>query len=58
MGHRIGYAAQTQINRKDFGMRFDMMMDGKFIVSNEVQINIEGELVEAVPEEAADAATT
>ncbi|TMC83766.1 MAG: YceI family protein [Chloroflexi bacterium] len=47
MGHRIGYAAETQINRKDFGMRFDMMLDGKFIVSNEIQINIEGELVEA-----------
>ena len=47
MGHRIGYAAETKINRKDFGMQFDMMLDGKFIVSNEIQINIEGELVEA-----------
>jgi polyisoprenoid-binding protein YceI len=47
MGHRIGYAAETQINRKDFGMRFEMMLDGKFIVSNEIQINIEGEIVEA-----------
>ncbi len=47
MGHRIGYAAETQINRKDFGMKFDMMLDGKFIVSNEIQINIEGELIEA-----------
>jgi len=28
-----------------------MMLDGKFIVSNEIQINIEGELVE-VPETA------
>ncbi len=46
MGHRIGYAAQTQVDRKDFGMKFDMMLDGKFIVSNEVQINIEGELLE------------
>jgi polyisoprenoid-binding protein YceI len=46
MGHRIGYSAETQINRKDFGMKFDMMLDGKFIVSNEIQINIEGELVE------------
>src|SRR2546429_8988289 len=53
MGHRIGYAAQTQINRKDFGMRFDMMMDGKFIVSNEVEINIEGELVEVEEKEPA-----
>ncbi len=47
MGHRIGYAAETQINRKDFGMRFDMMLDGKFIVSDEIQINIEGEIVES-----------
>ncbi len=53
MGHRIGYAAETKINRKDFGMQFDMMMDGKFIVSNEVQINIEGEIVEAEEKEAA-----
>jgi hypothetical protein len=51
MGHRIGYAAETEINRKDFGMKFDMMLDGKFIVSNEIQINIEGELIE-VPQTA------
>jgi len=47
MGHRIGYAAETTINRKDFGMRFDVALDGKFIVSEEIQINIEGEIVEA-----------
>jgi len=28
-------------------MRFDMSLDGKFIVSDEIQINIEGEIVEA-----------
>jgi len=49
--HRIGYAAETTVNRKDFGMRFDMVRDGRFIVSNEVQINIEGELVEVVDSE-------
>jgi len=53
MGHRIGYAAETKINRKDFGMRFDMMLDGKFVVSNDIQINIEGELVEAKVKEPA-----
>ena len=58
MGHRIGYAAQTQINRKDFNMRFDMMLDGKFIVSNEVQINIEGELLEVPEAESAAAASS
>jgi polyisoprenoid-binding protein YceI len=47
MGHRIGYAGEGKINRKDYGMKFDMMLDGKFIVSNEIQINIEGEFVEA-----------
>jgi polyisoprenoid-binding protein YceI len=47
MGHRIGYAAEGKVNRKDFGMSFSMMLDGKFIVSDEIQINIEGELVEA-----------
>src|SRR6266704_2233011 len=54
-GHRIGYAAEGSINRKDFGMRFDMMLDGRFIVSNEVQINIEGELVEVEESQAAAA---
>jgi polyisoprenoid-binding protein YceI len=51
MGHRIGYAAETKINRKDFGMSFDMMLDGKFIVSNEIQINIEGEIIESAESE-------
>lgn len=52
MGHRIGYAAETQINRKDFGMSFNAMLDGKFIVSNEIQINIEGEILDVkVPAE-------
>jgi len=51
MGHRIGYSAEGKINRKDFGMRFEMMLDGRFVVSNQVEINIEGELVE-VPETA------
>jgi polyisoprenoid-binding protein YceI len=46
MGHRIAYSAQGQINRKDFGLTFNMILDGKFVVSDEVQIMIEGELVE------------
>jgi polyisoprenoid-binding protein YceI len=50
MGHRIGYAAQTKINRKDFGMNFDAMLDGKFVVGHEIQINIEGEILEAADE--------
>src|ERR1700730_924746 len=57
MGHRIGYAAEGQINRRDFGLTFDMMLDGRFIVSNEVQITIEGELGEKEAAEAGEAAT-
>ena len=55
MGHRIGYAAEGKLNRQDFGMKFEAMLDGKFIVSNEIQVNIEGELVE---EKAAEKAAT
>src|ERR1700736_723513 len=36
MGHRIGYAAEGKINRQDFGMNFEMMLDGQFIVRNEI----------------------
>ena len=54
MGHRIGYAAETKINRKDFGMNFNAVLDGKFVVSDEIQINIEGEVLEAADEPATD----
>jgi polyisoprenoid-binding protein YceI len=46
MGHRISYGARGQINRTDFGVGTDMVLDGKLVVSNEIQIFIEGELVE------------
>jgi polyisoprenoid-binding protein YceI len=46
MGHRIAYGAQAKINRKDFGLTFNMVLDGKFVVSDEIQITIEGEIVE------------
>jgi polyisoprenoid-binding protein YceI len=49
MGHRFGYSAEGQISRKDFGMSFSMMLDGKYIVADEVQIEIEGEIVEQKP---------
>ena len=58
MGHRYGYAAEGKINRKDFGMSFDMMLDGKLIVSNVIQINIEGEIVEAKESEPAGSTTS
>ncbi len=53
MGHRIGYSAQTQINRKDFGLAFDAMLAGRWVVSEEVEIVIEGEFVEQQPQQTA-----
>lgn len=51
MGHRIAYSASGQINRKEFGLTFNMMLDGRFVVSDQIQIMIEGELVEQQPAE-------
>jgi polyisoprenoid-binding protein YceI len=50
MGHRIGYGAETQIERKDFGLNVDMLMDGRLVIGNEIQITIQGELVETADE--------
>ena len=55
MGHRIAYSATGKINRKDFGLSFNAILDGRMVVSDEIQIMIEGELVEQ--QEAADTAT-
>jgi polyisoprenoid-binding protein YceI len=46
MGHRISYGAQTKINRKDFGLSFNAILDGRLVVSEDIGIIIEGELVE------------
>jgi polyisoprenoid-binding protein YceI len=46
MGHRVGYSAEGTINRKDFGMSFDMLADGRLVVGHDVKIFIEGELME------------
>jgi polyisoprenoid-binding protein YceI len=55
MGHRIAYGATTKINRKDFGLSFNAILDGRLVVSEEIQISIEGELVEQT--EAAEASS-
>ena len=55
MGHRIAYGATTKINRRDFGLSFSMVLDGRLVVSEDIQITIEGELVEQ--KETADART-
>jgi polyisoprenoid-binding protein YceI len=46
MGHRIAYGATAKINRKDFGVSLNMVLDGRMVVSEEIQIAIEGEIVE------------
>lgn len=46
MGHRVAYSAEGEIDRKDFGMTFDMFADGKLIVGREIKIMIETEVVE------------
>lgn len=56
MGHRIAYSASGAIKRKDFGLSFNMVLDGRLVVSEEVQIMVEGELVEQ--QETAEAATS
>jgi polyisoprenoid-binding protein YceI len=55
MGHRIAYGATTKINRKNFGVSLNAILDGRLVVSEEIQIAIEGELVEQ--KETADTAT-
>jgi polyisoprenoid-binding protein YceI len=59
MGHRIAYGATSKINRKDFGLSFNAILDGRLVVSEEIQIRIEGELLEQQPTaETAEAATS
>jgi len=57
MGHRIGYSAEGRINRKDFGLTMNMLLDGRWVVGDEVEILIEGELVEQQQEQTAGAAS-
>jgi polyisoprenoid-binding protein YceI len=52
MGHRIGYGAETRIKRKDFGLNVDMLLDGRLVIGDEIQITIQGELVETADEPA------
>jgi polyisoprenoid-binding protein YceI len=54
MGHRIGYSGQGKLKRKDFGLTFNPMLDGRFVVSDAIDILLEGELVEQVAEQTAD----
>jgi polyisoprenoid-binding protein YceI len=58
MGHRIAYGATTKINRKEFGLSFNAVLDGRLVVSEEIQITIEGELVEQKEAAAAETASS
>jgi len=53
MGHRVSYTAAGEINRKDFGMEFDMLADNRLVVSHEIKIAIEVEVVERAEAQAA-----
>lgn len=46
MGHRIGYSGTGKINRRDYGLTFNPILDGRLVVSDEIDILLEGELVE------------
>jgi hypothetical protein len=41
MGYRIASYGQSKINRRDFGMTFDMLLDGNVIVSYAVQLLVD-----------------
>jgi polyisoprenoid-binding protein YceI len=48
MGERIGFSAHTSINRKDFGVNFNQVLDsGGFALSEKVDINVEIEATKA-----------
>ena len=48
MGHRAGATATTRINRKDFGLKWNMPMEaGGWMVGDDVDVTIEIEGVEA-----------
>ncbi len=55
MGHRIAYSAEGEIDRKDFGLSMNMLVDGRWMVGDEVKIGVELELVEQKQEAAAAA---
>lgn len=49
-GERAGFAATTKINRKDYGLTYNMALEaGGVMVSDEVKISIEVELVKEAP---------
>jgi polyisoprenoid-binding protein YceI len=48
MGERVGFSGHTSINRKDFGVSFNQVLEaGGVAVSEKVDINIEVEATQA-----------
>ena len=42
MGHRVAFSAEGEINRKDFGLTWNVALEaGGFLVSDQVKINLE-----------------
>ena len=56
MGHRMAYSAETTIDRREFGLTVNMLLDGRWVIGDQVQIMIELELVEENQEQPAVAA--
>jgi polyisoprenoid-binding protein YceI len=47
-GERVGYTATTRINRSDFGLKWNQLLEaGGVAVSDEVKISVDLELVKA-----------
>jgi polyisoprenoid-binding protein YceI len=45
-GDRVGYSARARINRKDFGLEWNVALEtGGFLVGDEIDIQIEAEAV-------------
>jgi polyisoprenoid-binding protein YceI len=58
-GERIGFSATTTINRKDFGLEWNQLLEtGGVLVGDEVRIEIEVEAVKAIEAAPAGAQTS
>jgi polyisoprenoid-binding protein YceI len=56
LGHRAAFNVEGQINRKDFGMDFDMLADNRLVVGHEIKLYVEVEVVEVADPDVAAAA--
>jgi polyisoprenoid-binding protein YceI len=56
LGHRVAFNVEGQINRKEFGMDFDMLADNRLVVGHEIKLYVEVEVVEVADQTVAAAA--